>query len=212
MYSTNLLEYLYLTSQNKLIPRERKPNAWIYEKDGLFVAFALEGTTVTLSLYPRKDLEKICHILERTGYSIATQRGAPRIIRENEVDRESATNSKEAFLIRIGKALINTFLGGDWDPGIKFIYPADFPEFTKLVLEETRKIPKGQVATYGEIAERIGSPGGARAVGNALSKCPLGLIVPCHRVVNSKGRVGFLLAREILEREGVKFRRGRIVR
>lgn len=198
--------------KTKPFPREKEPNAWIFEKDGLFVAFALEETTITLSLYPRKDLKKICHILENARYRIAIQGGAPQIIREKEADKEDAPNSKEAFLVRVGKALMNAFLGDDWDPRIKFAYPADLPEFTKRVLEETRKIPKGKVVTYGEIAERIGSPGGARAVGNALGKCPLGLIVPCHRVVNSKGQVGFLLAREILEREGVKFRRGRIVR
>ncbi|MFQ6124595.1 MAG: MGMT family protein [Candidatus Heimdallarchaeota archaeon] len=195
----------------KPIPREKEPNAWIFDKDGLFVAFALEETTITLSLYPSKNLKKINHRLENAGYRIAKQGGTPQIIREKEAGREDAPNPKEAFLIRVGKALMNTFLGSDWDTEIKFTYPAYFSEFTKRVLEETRKIPKGQVATYGEIAERIGSPGGARAVGNALGKCPLGLIVPCHRVVNSKGRVGFLLAREILMREGVKFRRGRIV-
>jgi len=200
-----------LSSQNKSIPRERKPNAWIFEKDGLFVAFALEETTITLSLYPRKDIKKICHLLENTGYRIVKQGGAPQIIRETETGKENAPNPKEAFLIRVGKALMNTFLGGDWDPGIKFAYPADLPEFTKRVLEETRKIPKGQVATYGAIAERIGSPGGARAVGNALGQCPLGLIVPCHRVIKANGRVGFFLAMEILAREGVKFRRGRII-
>lgn len=197
--------------ETKPFPREKEPNAWIFEKDGLFVAFALEETTITLSLYPSKDLMKICHNLENAGYRIIKQGEAPQIIREKKTDREDAPNPKEAFLIRVGKALINTFLGGDWDPGIKFTYPVDLPEFTKRVLEETRKIPKGQVATYGEIAERVGSPGGARAVGNALGQCPLGLIIPCHRVVKANGQVGFFLAREILEREGVKFRRGRII-
>ena len=200
-----------MKSRNKPILGKEKPNAWIFEKDGLYVGFALKGTTITFSSYPREDLQKLFHTIEKSGFRLTTQGGTLQIIREKETDKEGLLNTKEAFLIRIGQALMHTFFGGDWDPDIKFAYPADLPDFEKRALEETRKIPKGKVATYGEIAERIGSPGGARAVGNALGRCCLGLIVPCHRVVKANGRVGFALAREMLERECVKFGRGKII-
>jgi len=66
------------------------------------------------------------------------------------------------------------------------------PEFARRVYEATRAIPPGRTATYGEIAERIGMPGTARAVGQALGANPVPIIVPCHRVVGAGGKlVGF---------------------
>ncbi len=52
-----------------------------------------------------------------------------------------------------------------------------------------KKIPRGRVATYGQIAYALGAPGAARAVGNALNKNPF-RDVPCHRVVRSDGAIG----------------------
>lgn len=82
--------------------------------------------------------------------------------------------------------------------------------FERLVLERLRRIPKGQVRTYGDIAREIGYPGAARAVGNACAKNPVPLLVPCHRVVRSDGglggyslRGGPALKRRLLAQEGV---------
>jgi len=50
-------------------------------------------------------------------------------------------------------------------------------------------IPYGQTESYGELAERIGSPGAARAVGLANGKNPIGIVIPCHRVVGSDGNL-----------------------
>jgi methylated-DNA-[protein]-cysteine S-methyltransferase len=63
-------------------------------------------------------------------------------------------------------------------------------EFQRSVLEEARRVPRGQVATYAEIAERIGKPKAARAVGQALRRNPVPIVVPCHRVINSDGSLG----------------------
>ncbi len=57
--------------------------------------------------------------------------------------------------------------------------------FDAAVYEAVRRIPAGETATYGEIAAVIGSPGAARAVGGAMSRCPLFPAVPCHRVVRA---------------------------
>ncbi len=68
---------------------------------------------------------------------------------------------------------------------------SDSTEFERRVYAATRAIPPGKVATYGEIAKAIGKPGAARAVGQALGKNPIGIVIPCHRVVASKGLGGF---------------------
>lgn len=70
------------------------------------------------------------------------------------------------------------------------IDPSLAGEFVRKVMEETSRIPYGQVATYGEVAEAIGHPRAARAVGNALASNPLPIVTPCHRVVRSGGAVG----------------------
>lgn len=76
----------------------------------------------------------------------------------------------------------------------------------------TRRIPRGRVATYGQIAQAAGLPGRARQVGYAMYALPSGSRVPWHRVVNAQGKVsrrrvpgGELTQRMLLEREGVRF-------
>ena len=62
--------------------------------------------------------------------------------------------------------------------------------FQKKVLLATLQIPKGQTATYRQIAERIGSKNAYRAVGSALKINPLAPMIPCHRVIKSDGSLG----------------------
>jgi methylated-DNA-[protein]-cysteine S-methyltransferase len=62
--------------------------------------------------------------------------------------------------------------------------------FQRTVYQATRAIPWGQTASYGELARRTGSPGAARAVGQALSRNPIPIIIPCHRVLAKGRRVG----------------------
>jgi AraC family transcriptional regulator, regulatory protein of adaptative response / methylated-DNA-[protein]-cysteine methyltransferase len=57
--------------------------------------------------------------------------------------------------------------------------------FDAAVYQCVRQIPSGETLTYGEVAALIGSPGAARAVGGAMSRCPLFPAVPCHRVVRA---------------------------
>jgi methylated-DNA-[protein]-cysteine S-methyltransferase len=59
--------------------------------------------------------------------------------------------------------------------------------FEKRVWDELLAIPYGKTASYGEIADRIGSPGAARAVGLANGRNPIAVIVPCHRVIGANG-------------------------
>ncbi|MFN8188222.1 MAG: methylated-DNA--[protein]-cysteine S-methyltransferase [Gaiellales bacterium] len=61
--------------------------------------------------------------------------------------------------------------------------------FQRAVLEGLLDVPYGGTATYGELAARIGRPGAARAVGGALNRNPLPIILPCHRVVGAGGKL-----------------------
>ena len=78
--------------------------------------------------------------------------------------------------------------------------------FQHRVWDELARIPLGTIVTYGELADRCGHPGAARAVGSAVGRNPLSIVVPCHRVVGTGGaltgyagglaRKAFLLALE----------------
>jgi len=67
---------------------------------------------------------------------------------------------------------------------------AGIPVFHARVYDVARTIPAGATMSYGDIATRLGSPTEARAVGEALSKNPFPLVVPCHRVLAADGRPG----------------------
>jgi methylated-DNA-[protein]-cysteine S-methyltransferase len=77
----------------------------------------------------------------------------------------------------------------DFSPDIPILLEG-FGGFARLVLAACRKIRFGEVATYSGLASQIGRPAAARAVGNALAQNPLPLIIPCHRVIRSNGRLG----------------------
>ena len=79
--------------------------------------------------------------------------------------------------------------------------------FQQEVLRATARIPRGEVRTYGELAAVVGRPRAARAVGTAMARNPVPLLVPCHRVVPSSGGVGNYgnspdLKAELLANEG----------
>ena len=89
--------------------------------------------------------------------------------------------------------------------------------FQRGVLLAEYGIPRGKVSTYGLIAGAVGVPGGARAVGSALSRNPFPLVIPCHRAVRSDGSLGgyqggIPMKRRLLEMEGMEFdRRNRLI-
>jgi methylated-DNA-[protein]-cysteine S-methyltransferase len=101
--------------------------------------------------------------------------------------------------------------------GQKMDFPKNIPlslnwlaPFTKQVLTACRQIPYGKTTTYLQLARMIGNPGASRAVGNALAKNPVPLVVPCHRVIRSDGSIGAFSAPggKILKRKLIDLERG----
>jgi methylated-DNA-[protein]-cysteine S-methyltransferase len=67
---------------------------------------------------------------------------------------------------------------------------SDRPAWDRSVLLEVSRVGWGETASYGEIARRIGSPRAARAVGGALGRNPISLLIPCHRIIAADGTLG----------------------
>ena len=75
----------------------------------------------------------------------------------------------------------------------RFHLPLDLSgatEFQKRIFERLMEIPYGRIVSYGDIADEIGVAGAARAVGQAVGANPLPIVVPCHRIVRSDGKLG----------------------
>lgn len=86
---------------------------------------------------------------------------------------------------------IRSLLGGDrTDLSDIVVELGGAPAFDRAVYEAARLIPCGEVRSYGEIAQEIGAPHAAQAVGMALGRNPVPIIVPCHRVLAAGGRSG----------------------
>lgn len=81
------------------------------------------------------------------------------------------------------------------------------PAFTVKVLHFIYTIPFGKVMSYGEVAAAVGCPSGGRAVGNALSKNPLLILVPCHRIIRAEGTMGGFTAGLPLKEKLLSFER-----
>ena len=75
-------------------------------------------------------------------------------------------------------------------PGTLAVDLSRLSDFQQQVLLKTAQIPAGEVRPYGWVAREIGRPGAVRAVGTALAGNPVPLVIPCHRVVRSDGRLG----------------------
>jgi len=112
--------------------------------------------------------------------SLTGRLGAP--LRENA----SARDQLERILPKVERIVAG-------DPADVREVPIDLvdrPSFDQQVLLAVREVGWGRVASYGEIARRIGSPRAARAVGGAVGRNPIALLIPCHRVIAADGTLG----------------------
>ena len=104
--------------------------------------------------------------------------------------KDAAETPPSPEIIKIIRA-VTALLGGErTDLAFVAVDMDGLPEFHQRVYDVARTIPPGATMTYGEIAARLGDPGSARAVGQALGRNPIPVIVPCHRVLAADGRNG----------------------
>jgi methylated-DNA-[protein]-cysteine S-methyltransferase len=134
----------------------------------------------------------------------ALKRVYERVARRNLKVEEEKPSEAEALL----HALAAMYEGRDTDLNFKLSMEG-LPAFSVETMETVRKIPRGSVSTYKNIARAMGQPLAMRAVGNVMARNPFVLVVPCHRVVKSdlsigKYAMGAEVKRKLLEREGVK--------
>jgi methylated-DNA-[protein]-cysteine S-methyltransferase len=105
--------------------------------------------------------------------------------------------------------LLERFLRG---AKVDFDVPFDLGrigDFTRRVLLEVKRIPAGRVVSYREIGRRLGYPMAARAVGQAVGRNPIPIVIPCHRVITSDGRLGGFgmglnMKEQLLALEGIR--------
>lgn len=84
------------------------------------------------------------------------------------------------------------------------------------IYKKLLEVPKGQITTYGELAKAVGLKNGQRIVGKIMNKNPYPVIIPCHRVVMSTGKIGGYAYGEqikinLLNDEGIQIKNGKII-
>lgn len=88
-------------------------------------------------------------------------------------------------------------------------------DLDRRVYKKLLKVPKGKVTTYGELAKAVGLKNGQRAIGKIMNKNPFPVIIPCHRVVKSDGKVGGYfygqnVKTKMLSEEGIQIENGKV--
>ena len=147
-----------------------------------------------------------------TIFVISTNKGTSRVIFGRDKFKEFMNNLNGIKLTEGDRAEksageIKLYLEGNLKEFESELDLSSGTPFQVSVWRELLKIPYGNVKTYSEIAERIGSPRATRAVGNAVGANPIPIIVPCHRVVGANGLGGYScgieIKKKLLQIEGV---------
>jgi len=101
-----------------------------------------------------------------------------------------ANEGARARLARARPVFEGLLAGASVDASAVPIDLADRPAFDRSVLQAVRAVRWGETASYGEIARRVGAPRAARAVGGAVARCPIAILIPCHRIIAADGTLG----------------------
>ncbi|MGE3727773.1 MAG: methylated-DNA--[protein]-cysteine S-methyltransferase [Candidatus Sericytochromatia bacterium] len=123
---------------------------------------------------------------------VASETALRAVLWENEkpgrVPIDRGSEQPEHPVLKVAAAQINAYFNGELTD---FDLPLDpvGSAFQVAVWKTLATIPYGQTLSYGELAERVGRPKAARAVGAANGKNPLSIVLPCHRVIGSKGQL-----------------------
>ncbi len=104
---------------------------------------------------------------------------------------DAAPGDAAAAVLKATIPTIEALLQGRPADGVAIpIDLGDRPSFDQRVLGEVRRVGWGKTASYGDIAKRVGMPRAARAVGGALGRNPISLLIPCHRIIAGDGTLG----------------------
>ena len=154
-----------------------------------------------------------------SGTVYATAEGVVRVELPDVSRSETARNEDRPeyepseITVRAAGMLQRYFHGEQVDFGGIPVDLGGLPPFRQKILAIIRNIPYGEVSTYGQVARECGSPSAARAAGGALASNPIPIIIPCHRVVASDGRLtgfsapgGEKSKMALLHMEGVEFK------
>ncbi|MCC8038250.1 MAG: methylated-DNA--[protein]-cysteine S-methyltransferase [Bacteroidales bacterium] len=140
--------------------------------------------------------------------ALAPRRSAAHPMASNILKGIMEKRSKQEAILEATRRWLDQYFSGEI-PNIHV--PIDLSAgtpFQQSVWQEIAKIPYGQTITYGDIARAIGRPKGAQAVGQAVGRNPVSIIVPCHRVMGAHGAMtgyaaGIPIKERLLELEGV---------
>ena len=127
------------------------------------LVLSAKGLRATTLPRPRRD-DALREVAEMGGVEPASEADAGEIARRVKALAEGRPAALDGII--------------DWQ---------DISGFRRAVMEEALRIPRGETRTYGWLAERVGRPRAARAVGRVMATNPLPIVVPCHRVIGSDG-------------------------
>ncbi len=127
--------------------------------------------------------EPVFLVIEHDGEKI----NMIKFITEEKYWQHQALELADNFTNRI-KEVMNGYFDGSIK-NLELPHILNGTEFENQVWEKTKAVPFGEKSSYADIAKAMGKPDSARAVGNALNKNPIPIIVPCHRIVGSDGEL-----------------------
>lgn len=127
-----------------------------------------------------------------------------------KVESETVMSNHFPLLQQAHHQLTEYFAGVRTQFDLPIAYPSGTP-FQHAVWNALRDIPYGETRSYEDIARAIGNPKAVRAIGQANTRNPLLLLVPCHRVINKNGTIGGFgcgveVKRKLLQLEGIEFK------
>lgn len=164
-----------LNSLQKRLPQSKKDNqkalkaSWIETPLGSMIIISDDERLYHLEFVNRRNLENEIKRLEKKTH-------LPIIQKESRLAKQVEAELEGYFSGKFQEFKIPLFLIGT--------------TFQKRVWQELQKIPRGETRSYAEIAAAIGKPSAFRAVGLANGANPLTIVIPCHRVINSDGKLG----------------------
>jgi methylated-DNA-[protein]-cysteine S-methyltransferase len=124
------------------------------------------------------------------GFHLPQPNGDPARVRFAHRFPDAVETVPTAEVQRTIDAVVRLLAGEKVDLNFVELDLAAAPDFNRRVYDILCTVPAGETITYGEIAQRMGDPGAARAVGRALGENPIPVIVPCHRVLAAAGKGG----------------------